>query len=65
MGQQRDQIGHGAAGNEQRGFLAGDIGRQLFQPTDRRIAIAQIVAENGTPHRVAHFFRWQRDRVAT
>jgi hypothetical protein len=65
VGEQRHQIRHRAAGDEQGGLLAGDRGGHLFQPPHGRIALARVVAELGAAHRLAHLLGRQGHCVAS
>ena len=57
MGEQRDQVGHGAARDEQRRLLADERCGSFLQPPHRRIALARVIAERGSAHGFAHLLR--------
>ena len=59
----RNLVGHGAAGKEERRFLAEDRGDLFLQQVGRRILAVLIVAYRRTGNRVAHRLRGSRDGV--
>ena len=63
LGQHADEIAHRAAGDEQRRFLAGQLGGALLERDDRRVVAENVVANLGVGHRAAHLWRWLGDGV--
>ena len=59
-----DGVAHGAGGNEERGFLAGDFGGARFQPVDGGVFAVNVVADFGFEHGLAHGGRGFGDGVA-
>jgi hypothetical protein len=51
---QRQLVGHGAAGHEQRGFLAEQSGRAPLQLGHGRVLAVDVVADLGRGHGRAH-----------
>jgi len=49
-----DGVAHGAGGQEERGFFAGDFGGALFESVDGGVFAINIVAHFGVCHGVAH-----------
>ena len=54
VGQDADQVAHGATGYEDGRFLAQDLGRHRFQAVDGRILAVDVVAQRGAGHRLSH-----------
>ena len=63
VGELRDQVAHGAAGDEQAGLLAEQFGRSFLQRTDGRILAEDVVANLRVRHRAPHFGGRHGDRV--
>ena len=47
VGHVRDEVAHRAAGDEQRGVLAGQLGRALLQGDDGGVVAEDVVADLG------------------
>src|SRR5581483_10944507 len=62
--QQRDEVGHGAAGDEHGRLLAHPVGGHLLQALDGGVVAEDVVSDFGPEHRLAHRRRGMRDRVA-
>ena len=54
MGQERDEVAHRAAGDEQAGLLAEELRGACLQGVDRGIVAEDVVADLGGRHRAAH-----------
>ena len=63
VGHQAHQVAHRAAGHEEAGLLAGQLGGPFLQGDDRRVVAEDVVAELGLRHRPSHLGRGLRDRV--
>jgi hypothetical protein len=63
--EQRHQVRHRAARDEDRRLLAEPGGGGRFQAANGRIALARVVAQLGAAHRLAHLLGRQRDGVAS
>ena len=51
---QADLVAHGPAGDEQRGRLAEQLGREALERVDRGVLAEHVVAHLGGGHRLAH-----------
>ena len=60
----RDGVAHRAGWDEERRFLAGDLGRALFEFVCGWVFGVDVIAHFGFEHRLAHGRRGFRDRVA-
>ncbi len=60
----RDGVAHGAGGDEQGGFFAGDFGGALFQAIDGGVFAIDVVADFGFGHGAAHGGRGLGDGIA-
>ena len=65
LGHKADEIAHRAAGDEETGLLAGQLGCTLLERDDRWVVAKDVVAQLGIGHRPAHLGRRVRDRVGT
>ena len=54
LGEQRDEVGHRAAGDVEGGLLAGALGGRRFQFGDRGVFAEDVVADFGLEHGLAH-----------
>ena len=63
--EQRHQIRHRAARDEQSGLLAGFRRGQFLQPPYRRVALARVIAELRAPHRLAHLLGREGHGIAS
>ncbi len=54
VGEQRDEVGHGAAGYEEGGFLADSGGCGLFEGFHSWVVADHVVANDGGCHGLAH-----------
>ena len=54
VGHLGDEVAHRAAGDEQAGLLAEQLGGALLEGVDRRVVAEDVVAELGLAHRPAH-----------
>ena len=54
---QGDEVAHRAAGHEQPGVLAQQLGRAGLERVDRRVVAEHVVADLGRGHRAAHLRR--------
>ena len=50
----RHEVAHRAAGDEQAGLLAGQLGGALLERDDRRVVAEDVVADLGVGHRATH-----------
>ncbi len=51
-----DHVPHGASGDEQGGFLAGDLGGALFEAVDGGIFAVDVISDFGFGHGATHGF---------
>ena len=65
VGEDGDQVAHGAAGQKERGFLAGFLGRKLFQAVDAGVFAKHVVAHFGGGHSAAHGFGGLGNSIAS
>jgi hypothetical protein len=61
--QQAEQVAHGPAGDEQRGFLAHPLRCRLLEPVHRGVVAEHIVAEWRAGHGPEHLLRGERHGV--
>ena len=54
VGQQRDQVRHGAGSDVERSFLAHAFCRHRLQALDRGVVAQDVVTDLGVRHRLAH-----------
>ena len=54
VGHQGDEVAHRAAGDEQAGLLAGQLGGALLERDDGRVVAEDVVADLGVGHGPAH-----------
>ncbi len=54
VGHVRDEVAHGAAGDEEAGLLAGQLGRSLFERDDRWVVAEYVVTDLRRRHGAAH-----------
>ena len=64
VGELRDEVAHRAAGDEQPGLLAEELGGAFLEGDDGRVVAEDVVADLGLGHGVAHGVGGPRDRVA-
>ncbi len=64
VGHLGDEVAHRAAGDEQAGFLAEQVGRAFLQGVDRRVVAEDVITQLGLGHRATHRRRWMGDGVA-
>ncbi len=62
--QDGQQVGHGAAGHEQAGLFAQEIGHRGFQFAYGGIAIQAVIADRGGAHPLVHGCGGMGDRIA-
>ena len=64
VGHVRDEVAHRAAGHEEGGCLAGQLGGALFESIDGGVVAEDVIAHFGGGHGTAHLGCRTRDGVA-
>ena len=65
VGEQRHQVAHRTAGDEQPGLLAQEARPALLERVDRGVVTEHVVADLGRGHRTTHLVGGMGDRVGT